>query len=568
VAKWLEAVAYSLMIYPDGELEKTADDVIDLVVAAQQPDGYLNTHFIIKGLDKRFTNLRDDHELYCLGHFIEAAVAYKQATGKDKLLNAMIKYVDLVDQLMGPEEGKLRGYPGHQEIELALVKLYHETKDEKHLRLAKYFIDERGKQPFFFNGEHKNGTTNNKYHQSHAPVREQKVAIGHSVRALYMYAGMADVARETGDESLLTACRTLWEDVTRKQMYITGGVGQTHHGEAFTYGYDLPNDTIYAETCASIALVFFAQRMFNIEPKGEYADIMELALYNGTISGMSSDGEKFFYVNPLEVVPEACEKDWGRRHVKVQRQKWFGCSCCPPNLARMLTSMGGYAYSKRGDTLYINVYAGGTVNTELANGTLKLETDTEYPRNGNVKIKIRQAGKNAVLALRIPGWCEKYELKRNGGVFYGDEAEGYIFVSDLAAGDVIELELAMPVVVMQANPKVRENTGKVAVKRGPVVYCLEEADNGENLNHVYLPTDAKFTEIYDADFFGGAVRLQSEGLRLVCENSDELYKKAAPAQYTSSTLHWIPYYLWANRDAGEMTCWVRYAHGTIQKNPN
>ncbi|MCL2603829.1 MAG: glycoside hydrolase family 127 protein [Defluviitaleaceae bacterium] len=565
VAKWLEAVAYSLMTHPDAELENTSDGVIDLVVSAQQPDGYLNTHFIIKGLDKRFKNLRDDHELYCLGHFLEAAVAYKQATGKDKLLNAMIKYVDLVDSTFGTEEGKLRGYPGHQEIELALVKLYGVTKDEKHLRLAQYFIDERGNRPFYFNGEHPKGTTNHRYHQSHAPVRDQKTATGHSVRALYMYAGMADVARETGDESLLSACRTLWEDVTRKQMYITGGVGQTHHGEAFTYGYDLPNDTVYAETCASIALVFFAQRMFNIEPKGEYADVMERALYNGTISGMSADGEAFFYVNPLEVVPEACEKDWGRKHVKAQRQKWFGCSCCPPNLARMLTSLGSYAYSKRGDTLYVNVYAGGSVDTQLASGTLGLDIATNYPHEGSAEIKIRQADKNAVLALRIPGWCEKYDIKRNSGIFYGDEADGYVFISDLRANDTIVLTMDMPVTMIQANPKVRENTGKAAVTRGPVVYCLEEADNGKNLHRVNLPFDANFIASYDKLFFGGAVRLQSEGKRMVCEDGDALYSKAAPASYEDITLYWVPYYLWANRGAGEMTCWVRCNNAIIQK---
>ncbi|MCL2500042.1 MAG: glycoside hydrolase family 127 protein [Defluviitaleaceae bacterium] len=556
VAKWLEAVAYSLINHPDAELEKTADETIDLIVSAQQPDGYLNTFFIIKGLDKRFKNLRDDHELYCLGHFLEAAAAYKKATGKGKLLNAMVKYVDLVDSLFGTEEGKQRGYPGHQEIELALVKLYGETGDEKHLRLAKYFIDERGSQPFYFNGEHPGGTTNHRYHQSHAPVREQTSATGHSVRALYMYAGMADVARETGDKTLYDACRTLWEDVTRRQMYVTGGVGQTHHGEAFTYGYDLPNDTAYAETCASIALVFFAQRMFNIDPRGEYADVMERALYNGTISGMSADGEAFFYVNPLEAVPESCEKDWGRKQVKIQRQKWFGCSCCPPNLARMLTSLGNYAYSKRGDTLYVNIYAGGTVDADLTSGPLGLDIDTDYPHEGSVRIKIRQADKKAVLALRLPGWCDGFSLKRNGKTFHGDEADGYIFISDLSAGDHIEWEMDMPVTVIQANKKVRENTGKVAVMRGPVVYCLEETDNGKNLNHLSLPFNARFTANFDRSFFGGAVRLQSDGRRLSAEDTDALYKKAIPVSYEDATLHWVPYYLWANRGAGEMACWV------------
>lgn len=562
IAKWLEAVAYTLMWHKDPELEKLADSAIDDVVAVQQPDGYLNAYYIIKGLDKRFTNLRDNHELYCLGHFIEAAVAYYQATGKDKLLQAMVKYVDLVDKLMGPEEGKLRGYPGHQEIELALVKLYEITKNEKHLRLAKYFLDERGRKPFFFELEHVNGNTNNAYHQSHEPVRDQKVAIGHSVRALYMYAGMADVARETNDEELLQACRTLWHDVTRRQMYVTGGVGQTHHGEAFTYGYDLPNDTIYAETCASIALVFFAERMLNIEPHSDYADVLELALHNGTISGMSADGKSFFYVNPLESNPEASAKDWGKRHVKVERQKWFGCSCCPPNLARMLTSLERYAYSKGEETLYVNLYTGGTVNTSFASGNFGIEIATEYPWEGHIGITIKE-NTGTVLALRLPGWCKNYSIQHNGNVVHAKIKNGYALIQDTAAGDIIELVLDMPVETLESNPKVRENIGKIAVKRGPVVYCIEEADNGKNLHHVLACKDSAFECNYDDTFFDGATLLTSNGKRLATAPSlwsdNELYKTYTPehTSYKNIKLTWIPYYLWANRGEGEMMCWVR-----------
>ena len=568
VAKWLEAVAYSLMYHPDPDLEKTADSAIDEIVAAQQPDGYLNTYYIIKGLDKRFTNLKDNHELYCLGHFLEAGVAYYQATGKDKLLKSLIKFVDLVDSLIGPEEGKLRGYPGHQEIELALVKLYDITKDEKHLRLAKYFIDERGQEPLFFMEENKKQGNNFywkdslfqfNYYQAGEPVREQKYAVGHSVRAVYMYAGMADVARKTGDNSLLTACRRLWTDMTRRQMYITGGIGSSHYGEAFTYDYDLPNDTIYAETCASIALVFFAQRMFNLEAKGEYADVMERALYNGTISGMSADGKSFFYVNPLEVVPEASEKDQMRRHVKVERQKWFGCSCCPPNLARMLTSLGGYAYSKNNDVLYVNLFAGGTVDTQLSSGAFAFDMTTDYPWDETVTIKITKATEDAVLALRVPGWCEGYSVKRNGIDAEHVVKDGYALLTGLSAGDDIEFVMEMPVVVLEANPRVREDIGKVAVQRGPVVYCLEEVDNGKDLHRVFLPKDVAFTNEYCDDFFGGAVLLQSKGKRLCqCDwEPDLLYRKAKAAGYEDVQLKWVPYYLWANRGAGEMVCWVR-----------
>ncbi|MCL2187244.1 MAG: glycoside hydrolase family 127 protein [Defluviitaleaceae bacterium] len=558
VAKWLEAVAYSLATCPDAPLEKLADETIDLVVSAQQPDGYLNTYFIINGLEKRFTNLRDNHELYCLGHFIEAAVAYRQATGKDKLTKALCKYVDLVDATFGAEAGKKRGVPGHQEIELALVKLYQLTGDEKHLRLATYFINERGSRPFYFDGEHPNGSTGHTYHQSHLPVREQKVAIGHAVRALYMYAGMADVARETGDETLLSACSTLWEDVTRKQMYITGGVGATHHGEAFSFGYDLPNDTVYAETCASIALVFFAQRMFSINPKGEYMDVMERALYNGIISGMSADGKSFFYVNPLEVVPEACEKDRGKHHVKAARQKWFGCSCCPPNLARMLTSLGSYAYAKRGDTLYVNLFAGGSVDTVLDGGKIALDMETDYPHKETVTIKIREAFAGATLAVRMPAWCEGFQLTCKN-IETCDIKDGYAYLRGVAEGEEISITLPMPVEMIHAHPSVRENAGKVAVQRGPVVYCLEEADNGRDLHRIFLTGDVDFATGYDADFFGGAVKIKAVGQRLSPEENDALYRKGLPqTQSEDAVLTWIPYYLWANRAVGEMTCWINY----------
>ena len=568
VAKWLEAVAYSLMWHPDSELEKIADGAIDDIVAAQQPDGYLDTYYIINGLDKRFTNLKDNHELYCLGHLLEAGVAYYKATGKDKLLKALIKYVDLVDRVMGPEEGKIRGYPGHQEIELALVKLYEITKDEKHLRLAKYFIDERGREPLYFREENekygnnfywKDSLFQFDYYQAGEPVREQKYAVGHSVRATYMYSGMADVARETDDEGLMEACRRLWTDMVHRQMYITGGIGSSRYGEAFTFDYDLPNDTIYAETCASIALAFFAQRMFNIEPRGEYTDVMEKALYNGIISGMSSDGKSFFYVNPLEVLPEASAKDQLKAHVLPERQKWFGCSCCPPNLARLLTSLSSYAYSKNNDTFYVNLYLSGEAETELTSGTLKLNISTEYPWKETVTIKADKVPASAEIVLRIPGWCDKYSIKVNGSGANFDVKNGYAFINGISAGDTILLTLDMPVTIYEANPMVRDDLGKLAVQRGPLVYCLEEADNGRDLHLIYLKKDADFKCSYDPAFFGGANLLESPGMKLSKAgwDSETLYKKATAPKFDNVTLKWIPYYLWANRGAGEMTVWVR-----------
>ena len=567
-AKWIEAVAYSLMWHPDQELERLADGAIEDVVAAQQPDGYLNTYYIIGGLEKRFTNLRDNHELYCLGHLLEGSIAYYQATGKDKLLSAMIKYVNLVDSLMGTEEGKIRGYPGHQEIELALIKLYSVTGDEKHLKLAKYFIDERGREPNYFKEEGekhghsfywKDSLFQYDYYQAGSPVREQQHAVGHSVRAAYMYSGMADVARMTGDDSLMDACRRLWDDMTHRRMYITGGIGSSHYGEAFTYDYDLPNDTVYAETCASIALVFFAQRMLNIEPRNEYADVLEKALYNGVISGMSVDGKSFFYVNPLEVVPEATEKDQLRAHIMTGRRKWFDCACCPPNLARLLASLGSYFFSKSKDTLYINLFTECSLNAELDNGSIRMNIVTDYPWDETITVKIAEAYPSAVLAFRIPSWCKSYSFNFNGSKATYELKNGYAFIThSLSEGDIIELTFKMPVIVMEANPAVRENMGKAAVMRGPVVYCLEEADNGGDLHRVFLPDGAEFQHGYESGFFSGAVLLKSPGKRFdqSAWDEDTLYREAKSVGYEDISLTWIPYYLWANRGIGEMTVWV------------
>ena len=339
IAKWLETVAYSLSISPDPELERTADEMIDLIARAQQPDGYLNTYYTIKAPELRWTNLREAHELYTAGHFIEAAVAYYEATGKRKLLDVLCRLADYIDATFGPEPEKLPGYPGHQEIELALIKLYHTTGESRYLRLSQYFLEERGKEPFYFDIEaEKRGQTTifrefrqfeRNYAQAHVPVRQQTTAEGHSVRAVYMYSAMADVARETCDAELFEACKRLWHNITTRRMYITGGIGSTSIGEAFTFDHDLPNDTMYTETCASIGLMMFAQRMLLIEEDRRYADVMEQALYNNLLSGMSQDGTCYFYVNPLEVWPEASEKSPIKKHVKTVRQKWYACACCP-----------------------------------------------------------------------------------------------------------------------------------------------------------------------------------------------------------------------------------------------
>lgn len=576
VAKWLEAVAYSLENHPDPELEKEADEVIDLIGRAQQPDGYLNTFYIINGLENRWTNLHECHELYCAGHMIEAAVAYYEATGKRKFLDIVCKFADHIDSVFGPEDGKLKGYPGHQEIELALVKLFRVTKDKKYLNLAKFFLDERGKDPYYFDIEwEKRGKTSHwtggkgaapskskEYNQAHLPVREQTEAVGHAVRAVYMYTAMADVAMETGDEELLEACRRLWNNIVYKRMYITGAIGSQVHGEAFSFDYDLPNDTVYAETCAAIGLVFFASRMLEAEPKGQYADVMERALYNGVISGMSLDGKSFFYVNPLEVNPEACEKNGNFRHVKPVRQKWFGCACCPPNVARLLASLGHYIYGIKDNTVYTHLYIGSNTEADIDGTKVNISQETNYPWDGKVSITINLDGaKEFGLGLRIPGWCNEAKLSVNGQELDLASAavDGYAIIKrKWQNGDRVELDLPMEPVRVRSNPLVRANIGKVAIQNGPIVYCLEEVDNGPNLHTVVLPKDSELEVSFREDLLGGVNIITAQGEKAKVETwGSELYKANASFEYQPAKLTFVPYYAWVNRQPGEMTVWIR-----------
>ena len=572
-AKWIEAAAYTLVWHPDPELEKTLDGAIDIICNAQQKDGYLNTYYIINGLDKRFTNLKDNHELYCFGHFLEAAIAYYEAAGKRKLLDAMISFADCIDSLIGPEEGKLHGYPGHEIAEMALYRLYTISKNEKHLKLANYFIDERGKKPLFFEEEIKKQNNNFswkdshfqfQYHQAGIPVREQHTAEGHSVRAGYLYAGMADAAKITSDEKLLEACENLFADITRKQMYITGGIGQSAYGESFSFGYDLPNDTVYAETCASIALAFFAKRMASITPRGEYGDAMERTLYNGIISGMSLDGKSFFYVNPLEVLPEACLKDRRMKHVKTERQKWFGCACCPPNLARIIASFGNYIHSLNDDSIYTHLYAGSTALFKIKEKNAILEMETRYPWNGKVKIKFGLDGSaNFKYGFRIPSWCKKYNvlLNEENTEILCEDGFG-IIEREWKNNDVLEINFEMPVTLTESNPRVRQNTGKAALTRGPVVYCLEEADNGKDIHMIRLdPADVSGAQIKRSDEFPGRLTvIEMKGKKIKDWDDNNLYRQtgenAGEDSSEEMTLRFIPYYTWANRGAGEMAVWI------------
>ncbi len=563
--KWLEAVSFALMSRRDEQLEGWADEAIALMEKAQQADGYLNTYYQVVEPGRRFTNLQENHELYCAGHMIEAAVAYKRATGSDRFLNIAIRFADLIDQTFGPEEGKLKGYPGHEVIEMGLFKLYQLTGEARYLKLAKYFIDQRGQSPLYFEEETNKYNRPPKwadsfmkyqYYQAGKPVREQRVAEGHAVRAVYLYSGMADVARETGDQELWETCVRLWNNVTTRQMYVTGAIGQSEVGESFTFDYDLPNDTIYAETCAQLGLCFFTQRMLLKDLDSRYSDVLERVLYNGALSGMSLDGTRFFYVNPLEVVPKACEEDDLLRHVKYIRQKWFPCSCCPPNLARTIESIAGYAFSADEHSLNVHLYIGGELNVDLGGQKVSLKISTGYPWSGVVTVDVLSAGDTA-LKLRKPGWCPNFSVKRNGHPVEPVLEKGYIVLpGPWSEGDRIELDFDMPVQMVRANPHVKEDIGKLAVTRGPLVYCLEQADNGAELHRLAVHPGAEFAASWESELLGGVVALSCEGLRLA-EEQDALYVPAtSPLAARACTLKWIPYYAWTNRAPGEMRVWV------------
>lgn len=568
VTKWIEACAYSLAVCPDKKLGKKVDQVINLFAKAQQEDGYLNSYFIAVEPQNRLTNLCHQHELYCAGHLTEAAVAYFRSTGKKKFLEVACRFADFIDSVFGPGKEKKQGYPGHPELELALVKLFRLTGRERYLRLAKFFIDERGRQPHYFEIEAEKrgedakairGTLDT--YQAHLPVRKQKSVEGHAVRAMYLLSGMADVAAETKDAALLASCRRLWKNVVQKRMYITGGIGSSRFGERFTFDYDLPNETAYAETCAAIALVFFAHRMLQLEADSQYADVMERALYNGVLSGVSQDGKRFFYANPLSVFPEAFKGNTG--HVSPVRQTWFGCACCPTNMVRLLSSIGQYIYSQNKDEAYVHLYVGGTAQFSIGGQCVELVQQTEYPWKETIRILVKpEKTSQFTLALRIPGWCRRPRLRINGKAVKLEPImnKGYAKIRRIwSKGDVVDLTLPMPVERMEASPSVRMNCGRVALQRGPVVYCLEQVDNGKNLNDITLLRHAPAKVVFSKKMLGKVPVITTQGERRdTSEWRDSLYR-IATGRTKKIQVKATPYFLWNNRGAGEMLVWIRSA---------
>jgi len=584
VAKWVEAAAYSLVNKPDRELEKIIDEIVDDFEKLQQPDGYMNTYFTAVEPGKRWTNVYVMHELYCAGHLMEAAVAYYQATGKRKFLDIICRYADHIDSVFGPEEGKIHGYPGHQEIELALVKLYRVTNCEKYLKLAKYFLDERGRQPYFFEEEAKKygrdvedggpkGILGKSFiakgpyalFQSHLPIREQDTAEGHAVRLTYMCCGAADVAVETGDESLLEASKRLWDNVTLRRMYVTGGVGSQDGCERFNFDYHLPNETAYCETCAAIGLVMWASRMLQAEPDIKYSDIMEKALYNGVISGVSLSGDKFFYANHLASHPGLYEdRIITNPRMFPERQDWFPVSCCPMNLTRLTESIGGYIYSTSEDSIYVHLYVDSCVKNAVNGREVVISQKTEYPWDGNIKLTVESEEPNAFnLAVRIPGWCTDAKVKVNGKEIdvYGNLNKGYLSIHNTwKKGDVVEINLPLKPILIEANPSVRMDCGKVAIQCGPVIYCLEEEDNGKDLFDIVLTGKSRMSVIYDKSLLGGVNYIKATAKRRNRKSWKDILYKPVSCDYEDIEIKAIPYYAWANRKVGEMTVWIGYQH--------
>lgn len=528
VAKWMEGATAILSKDNIPALEEKIEWLIDRIEENQQPDGYFNIYYILFGEGKRFVN-RDHHELYCLGHLIEAAVEYYIVTGRDRFLNLIKKYVDLVYDIFYVKDSAAFTTPGHEEIELALFKLYKITKEKKHLDLAMFFLNKRGDSD-------KDGRSNSYAQiQAHIPIRYQENAVGHAVRALYLYAAMADAAMEfSDDQRLIEVLKTLFEDITTKRMYITGGVGQTHIGEMFSREYFLPNETAYNETCAAIAMVFFCRRMLELTGVSKYADIIEKEIYNGALSGVSLDGKSFFYTNPVSIDLENRKKDYGDDWFPItQRVEVFECSCCPPNILRFVAMMGDNIYGVDGDAYYIHQF----INSK----TDKASITTDFPNSSIVKI----TADAKTLHIRIPAWCEKFECNKPYTV-----EKGYAVITD-TKGE-IEINLNMKPVLMEANSLVADDAGKVALTYGPLVYCIEGVDHSEKLSQLFISSDFNATVEYDESF--GANVIIAEGFKKI---NSGLYTKYDKNNFEKTRLKFIPYFGFANRGETDMQVFVK-----------
>lgn len=568
VYKWLEAAAYSFSYHQDDNLKKMTDELIDLIADAQDDDGYLSTYFQIDAPERKFKRLQQSHELYTMGHYIEAGVAYYQATSNQKALQIAERMADCIDKNFGLKDGQIHGYDGHPEIELALARLFEATQEQRYLDLAHYFLNQRGQNPEFFDEQIKaDGVDRDliagmrdfprRYYQAAEPIKDQQTADGHAVRVVYLCIGMAMVARHTGDQELLAACKRFWNDIVKRRMYITGNIGSTTTGEAFTYDYDLPNDTMYGETCASVGMSFFAKEMLKIEAKGEYGDILEKELFNGSLSGMSLDGKHFFYVNPLEADPTASKLNPGKSHILTHRADWFGCACCPANLARLITSVDQYIYTVHDNTILSHQFIANEAS--FSDGVTVTQTNN-FPWQGDIKYHLENANhKTYQFGIRVPQWSQdEFSVAVNGQNVDATIEDGFIYLTIDQDNVDIELTLNMATKLMRSNNRVKANFGQVAVTRGPLVYAAEEADNEAPLwdYHVNMKDDTTYD--YQEETLGGVGVITVPATREQLESTDDaLYKSIDDVPNEIDTqLTLVPYYSWANRLNGQMRVWL------------
>lgn len=564
--KWLESVAYSIAGGQAGDFEEKAEEVIDILERAQEEDGYLNTYFQINAPERKWKNLVEGHELYTAGHMMEAAAAYFEATGRDKFLNIAKKNADLICRVFGRNEGQIRGYGGHQEVEIGLIKLYRLTGEKKYLDQAAYFIDERGREPNYLAEEMKRNDFPEffpefmrydlEYAQAAKPAVEQSEAVGHAVRDMYMCSAMADLAEENDDKALRDACLRIWNNMVKRRMYITGGIGSSGFRERFTADYDLPNNTNYCETCASVGLMMFGQRMASLMKNAEYYDAVELALYNTVLAGINTEGDRYFYVNPLEVVPEFCTEHTYMDHVKAERQKWFSVACCPPNLVRTLASLGQYIYAKDEESLYIHEYISSNLEEKIGDTDYKLEMDSDYIRSGKIKIRLSLDG-DGKIRLRVPCFSKNTEIKVDDKELDGNVSSGYAEILVSEGEHVIDIKFETAPRWLAANNNVRADSGRMALMKGPVVYCLEEVDNGDHLSEIYVNPNEKVTESKEISPVGELPLLEYEACRIRSTvEEDKLYGEVN-FEKEEVKLKAVPYSQWNNRGNGEMSVWQK-----------
>ena len=575
VYKWIEGASYILALHPNAQLESRVDELIAKIAAAQQKDGYLDTYVLLKIPDLKWKSLAFNHEMFCAGSLFEAAVAHNQATGKRSLLEVALRLADHLDSTFGP--GKQAGIPGHEEVELALVRLYRLTGEKRYLRLAQYFVDSRGQKPSIFERQYEQlpetpvdllghpmsikdfyrrfflvnpAHFDTSYSQDQVPAREQRAAVGHAVRAMYFYSAMADLVYETGDQGLWEALESVHNSVTNHRMYVTGGIGPSERNEGFTADYDLPNADAYQETCASAGMVFWNYRMLKLTGDARYADIMELSLYNALAAGVSLTGDTFCYVTPL-----ASRGDF-------KRDPWFGVPCCPTTIARFLPALGRYIYSESPDGLWVNLFIAGQVSTILAGKKVTLEQSDNYPWDGKIKFKVGvEAPQDFAVHIRIPGWATGAEFVVNAEKISPPVANGYARIRrSWSNGDTIEMVLPMDIQRLEANPQVLYDHGKVALRRGPLLYCLEQADQEAPVDQIILPLEARLESQYRPELLGGLVVIRGQGIsRPLDDWKDVLYRSLRSANTRPVTVTAVPYCIWGNRGLGKMAVWLNTA---------